>query len=67
VTCKRYYPEDGKIRLQPANAAMAPIYVHQAEGRAFEILGKVVGVYRSLHSTEALAGQAPARRVLRRC
>lgn len=49
ATCKRYYPEDGKIRLQPANAAMAPIYVHQAEGRAFEILGKVVGVYRSLH------------------
>jgi repressor LexA len=49
ATCKRYYPEDGKIRLQPANAAMAPIYVHQAESRAFDILGKVVGVYRSLH------------------
>ena len=48
ATCKRYFPEDGKIRLQSANAAMAPIYVHQAEGRAFEILGKVVGVYRSL-------------------
>lgn len=49
ATCKRYYLEDGKIRLQPGNAAMAPIYVHQAEGRAFDILGKVVGVYRSLH------------------
>lgn len=49
ATCKRYYPEDGKVRLQPANATMEPIFVHQADGRAFDILGKVVGVYRALH------------------
>src|SRR3982751_6854121 len=29
ATLKRYYSEaDGRVRLQPANAAMAPIYVH---------------------------------------
>jgi hypothetical protein len=27
---------------------MEPIYVHRADGRAFDILGKVVGVYRNL-------------------
>jgi repressor LexA len=48
ATCKRYYPEGEKVRLQPANAAMEPIYVHRADGRAFDILGKVVGVYRNL-------------------
>ncbi len=49
ATCKRYYPEGEKIRLQPANAAMQPIYVHRHGGRSFDILGIVVGVYRHLH------------------
>lgn len=49
ATCKRYFPEGEKIRLQPANARMEPIYVHRADGRSFDILGKVVGVYRNLH------------------
>jgi repressor LexA len=49
VTCKRYYLEGEKIRLQPGNAAMAPIYVHRADNRSFDILGRVVGVYRNLH------------------
>jgi len=49
ATCKRYYLEGEKIRLQPANSAMEPIYVHRGDGRSFDILGKVVGVYRNLH------------------
>jgi repressor LexA len=46
ATCKRYYMEGERIRLQPANETMAPIYVHRAEFRSIDILGKVVGVYR---------------------
>jgi repressor LexA len=49
VTCKRYYPEGDKIRLQPGNATMQPIFVHRGDHRAFELVGKVIGVYRSLH------------------
>jgi repressor LexA len=49
ATCKRYYPEGDRIRLQPANAAMDPIYVRRAEFRNIDILGKVVGVYRRLN------------------
>jgi len=48
ATCKRYYPEAERIRLQPANAAMEPIYVHKRDFRETMILGKVVGVYRRL-------------------
>jgi repressor LexA len=43
ATCKRLYREKNRIRLQPANAAMAPFYVESPE-----ILGKVVGVVRRL-------------------
>ena len=44
ATVKRYYRErDGRIRLQPANAAMAPIYVHESQVR---VQGIVVGVLR---------------------
>ncbi|MDC0717699.1 transcriptional repressor LexA [Nannocystis bainbridge] len=49
VTCKRYYLEGDRIRLQPGNAAMQPIFVHRGDHRAFELVGKVIGVYRSLH------------------
>ncbi len=44
ATVKRYYRErDGRVRLQPANAAMAPIYVHENE---IKVQGIVVGVMR---------------------
>ncbi len=49
ATCKRYFPEGDRIRLQPANPTMEPIYVRRSEFRAVAILGKVVGVYRRLH------------------
>lgn len=48
ATCKRYYPEGDRIRLQPANSAMAPIYLHKRDFRETMILGRVVGVYRRL-------------------
>jgi len=49
ATCKRFYPEGDRIRLQPANAAMDPIFVRRSEFRNIDILGKVVGVYRRLN------------------
>jgi len=48
ATVKRYYPEGDRIRLQPANAAMAPIYVHRRDFKQTSILGVVVGVYRKM-------------------
>ncbi len=44
ATVKRYYREmDGKIRLQPANSAMDPIFVNESDLR---IRGVVVGLMR---------------------
>ncbi len=48
ATVKRFYPEGDRIRLQPANSAMEPIYVHKSEFRQTDILGVVVGVYRKV-------------------
>jgi repressor LexA len=46
ATVKRFYPEQGRVRLQPANSEMEPIYVGADEGRELSILGIVVGVFR---------------------
>ena len=43
ATLKYWYPEKGRVRLQPANSTMAPIYVDNVS-----VLGVVVGVVRSL-------------------
>ncbi len=48
ATVKRYYPEGDRIRFQPANARMDPIFVHKSEFRQTDILGIVVGVYRRM-------------------
>lgn len=48
ATVKYYFPEREHVRLQPANAAMAPIYVRASDFRQSMILGIVVGVYRKL-------------------
>jgi repressor LexA len=48
ATCKRYFPERDHIRLQPENAAMAPILVPRSDWRSTQVLGVVVGVYRKL-------------------
>jgi repressor LexA len=43
ATLKRWYPERDRIRLEPANANMRPIYVKHAR-----VLGVVVGVVRKI-------------------
>lgn len=43
ATLKYWFPEHGRIRLQPANAAMKPIYVNNAT-----VVGVVVAVVRNL-------------------
>lgn len=48
ATCKRYHPEGDRIRFQPANASMEPIYVHRRDFRETMIIGRVVGVYRRM-------------------
>ena len=48
ATVKRWFPEGDRIRLQPENAAMKPIYVNRADFRAVDLLGTVVGIYRKL-------------------
>ena len=48
ATVKRYFPEGDRIRFQPANSNMEPIYVHKADFRSVDIIGIVVGVYRKM-------------------
>ena len=43
ATLKRYYPEGKRVRLQPANSQMEPIY---CDASNLEIRGKVVEVIR---------------------
>ena len=45
VTLKKLFREQGRIRLQPANSRMKPIY---ADPDNVEIQGKVIGVIRNL-------------------
>ena len=41
ATVKRFFRENGRVRLQPENAALEPLYPDHVH-----ILGKVVGVFR---------------------
>jgi repressor LexA len=43
ATVKRFFRENGRIRLQPENAAQQPIYADHVQ-----ILGKVIGVFRQV-------------------
>ena len=43
ATVKRFFREDGRVRMQPENDALEPIYAPHVQ-----ILGKVIGVFRSL-------------------
>ena len=43
ATVKTFYREHGRVRLQPENAALEPIYAPHVQ-----VLGKVVGVFREL-------------------
>lgn len=52
ATVKRFYREEDRIRLQPANRDMEPIFILAEEGRETLIQGIVVGVMRHLVRTE---------------
>jgi repressor LexA len=41
ATVKRFFREDGRIRLQPENSALEPLFPEHVQ-----ILGKVIGVFR---------------------
>ena len=43
ATVKRFFREDGQVRLQPENAALEPIYAAHVQ-----VLGRVIGVFRTL-------------------
>jgi repressor LexA len=43
ATVKRFFRESGRVRLQPENDALAPIYA-----RHVQVLGRVTGVFRAL-------------------
>ena len=57
ATVKRFYRERGRIRLQPANAAHAPIYINlrewEGEDPEWQLHGTVTAVYRSLAEVSA--------------
>jgi repressor LexA len=48
TTLKYFYKESNRIRLQPANPTMKPIYIN--DQRHLRIMGKVVLVIRQVHS-----------------
>jgi repressor LexA len=43
ATVKRFFRENGRVRLQPENSALEPLFPDHVQ-----ILGKVIGVFRSL-------------------
>ena len=53
ATVKRYYPEGDRVRFQPANASMEPIYVSKGQFKSTMILGHVIGVYRQVRTSRA--------------
>ena len=46
TTLKHFYRERGRVRLQPANPLMTPIFTHPGN---VEVQGKVVAVIRRVH------------------
>jgi SOS-response transcriptional repressor LexA len=46
ATLKRFFKENGRFRLQPANASMAPIYIDGSQ--ALDIQGVVVALFRQM-------------------
>ena len=49
ATVKTFYREGDRIRLQPENDTMDPIYVAAAEFRDVMVMGVVCGVYRKMY------------------
>jgi repressor LexA len=47
ATVKRFFPEGDRVRLQPENARLAPIYVTRDDPE-FRVVGRVVGLVRKM-------------------
>jgi repressor LexA len=50
ATVKRFYPEGDRVRFQPSNPRLKPIYVNRDDFRETQIIGVVVGVYRKMNA-----------------
>jgi len=48
-TVKRFFREGDRIRLQPANSTMEPIYVAASDFKEVHVIGIVSGVFRKMH------------------
>ncbi len=48
ATVKRFFHEGDRVRLQPANASMDPIYADPGAGEV-EVIGEAVGLFRRIH------------------
>jgi SOS regulatory protein LexA len=46
ATLKRFFKENGRFRLQPANCELEPIYIDASHG--LEVQGVVVGLFRKI-------------------
>jgi repressor LexA len=53
TTLKYFFSENGRVRLQPANPTMKPIYIENPD--AVEVQGKVVMVVRKVKDTPLAA------------
>jgi repressor LexA len=47
ATVKRFYPENGQVRLEPANSDYGPIIVRK-NAPGFRVAGKVIGLVRKI-------------------
>jgi repressor LexA len=47
ATVKRFFPEGDRVRLQPENARLAPIYVTRDDPE-FRVVGRVIGLVRKM-------------------
>jgi SOS-response transcriptional repressor LexA len=56
ATLKHYYAERNRIRLQPANSTMRPIYARPED---VEIQGKVITVIRRMRHMKGGEGSYP--------
>ena len=47
ATLKRFFQEDEKVRLQPANSEKEPIFISRSEwDKEWQVQGKVVAIFR---------------------
>ena len=52
ATLKRFFQEDDKVRLQPANSEMDPIFIPRSEWDSeWRVQGKVVAIFRQTGSS----------------